>query len=61
VGEKSRMSIKVSRRGMLQMAVAPALLARAQTADIAPTTSKVYPGPDTRREGHPQGQRSRAA
>src|SRR5687768_17111933 len=42
------MSIKVSRRGILQMAAAPALLSRGQIGDMAPTVSRVYPGPDGR-------------
>lgn len=40
------MSGEVTRRNILQMAVAPALLSRAQVGDMAPTVSKVYPGPD---------------
>src|SRR4029077_13355080 len=37
-----------SRRTILQLAIAPALLARTrpQAQDLAPTTSKIYPGPD---------------
>src|SRR4051794_24722120 len=42
------MSSDVSRRRILQMAMAPALLARqdAQVQDTAPTVSRVYPGAD---------------
>jgi hypothetical protein len=42
------MSIDVSRRRVLQLAVAPALLAatRAQVQDLAPTVSRIYPGGD---------------
>ena len=42
------MSIDVSRRRMLQLAVAPALLthARAQVQDLAPTVSRIHPGAD---------------
>ena len=40
------MSIAVSRRKILQLAMAPALLSRAQVQDLAPTVSKVYPGAD---------------
>ena len=40
------MSTVVSRRSILQLALAPALLARTQAQDLAPTVSKVYPGPD---------------
>lgn len=42
------MSIDVSRRRVLQLAVAPALLARtrAQVQDLAPTVSRIYPGAD---------------
>ena len=36
----------VSRRRMLQMALAPAALAEAQVEDLAPTVSRVYPGPE---------------
>ena len=38
--------MKLSRRGILQLAVAPTLLSRAQAADLAPTASRVYPGAD---------------
>ena len=40
----------VSRRQLLQLGLAPALLARAnaQVADLAPTASRVYPGADGR-------------
>ena len=42
------MSDAISRRSILQLAIAPALLARtrSQAQDLAPTVSKVYPGPD---------------
>jgi hypothetical protein len=42
------MSIGVSRRTLLQLAVAPAFLARSrgQVQDLAPTVSRIYPGPD---------------
>ena len=40
------MSIEVSRRKVLQLAMAPALLLRRQMQDLAPTVSKVYPGSD---------------
>jgi hypothetical protein len=42
------MSIDVSRRRVLQLAVAPALLGatRAQVQDLAPTVSRIYPGGD---------------
>ena len=42
------MSVVVSRRNLLQMAMAPAFLTRAQVADLAPTVSRVYPGTDGR-------------
>lgn len=38
--------MKLSRRGILQLAVVPTLLSRAEAADLAPTTSRVYPGAD---------------
>src|SRR3954465_3186166 len=34
----------LSRRGVLRMALAPAAIAAAQTADIPPAASRVYPG-----------------
>jgi len=41
------MSIDVSRRRVLQLAVAPALLAaRPRVQDLAPTVSRIYPGAD---------------
>src|SRR6187401_985991 len=41
------MSIEVSRRRVLHLAVAPALLAaRAPVQDLAPTVSRIYPGAD---------------
>ena len=40
------MSIDISRRQILQLAAAPALLFRRQLQDLDPTVSKVYPGPD---------------
>ena len=42
------MSVVVSRRNLLQMAMVPALLTRAQVQDLAPTVSRVYPGTDGR-------------
>jgi hypothetical protein len=42
------MKTAVSRRQMIQMALAPAAVAGAQVADIPPTVSRVYPGPDGR-------------
>ncbi|MBZ5618033.1 MAG: hypothetical protein LAQ69_04750 [Acidobacteriia bacterium] len=36
----------MSRRRMLQMALAPAVVAAAQVDDLAPTVSRVYPGSD---------------
>jgi hypothetical protein len=38
----------VSRRSVLQMALMPALLPRPQVQDLAPTTSRVYPGIDNK-------------
>ena len=40
------MKTAVSRRRALQLAMAPAVLAGAQVDDLAPTVSRVYPGPD---------------
>jgi hypothetical protein len=40
------MSMALSRRALLQFALAPALLPRPQVQDLAPTASKVYPGGD---------------
>lgn len=40
------MRTAVSRRRALQVAMAPAVLAGAQVDDLAPTVSRVYPGPD---------------
>jgi hypothetical protein len=42
------MSMPMSRRSILQMAMAPAFLTRAQVEDLAPTVSRVYPGTDGR-------------
>ena len=43
------MSPNLSRRTVLQLAVAPAFLPRqGQAQDLAPTVSRVYPGPDDR-------------
>ena len=42
------MSVVVSRRSLLQMAMAPAFLTRAQVEDLAPTVSRLYPGTDGR-------------
>src|SRR6186997_2361141 len=38
----------LTRRSVLQMAVAPALLPLPQLQDLAPTTSRVYPGTDNK-------------
>jgi hypothetical protein len=38
----------LSRRKILQLAMTPALLGHAQVQDLAPTTSRLYPGPDGR-------------
>ena len=38
----------LSRRSILQLAMAPAFLTRAQVEDLAPTVSRVYPGTDGR-------------
>ena len=38
----------LSRRRMMQIALAPVAVARAQVADLAPTVSRVYPGEDGR-------------
>jgi hypothetical protein len=38
----------LSRRSLLQLAMAPAFLTRAQVEDLAPTVSRVYPGTDGR-------------
>jgi hypothetical protein len=38
----------LSRRSVLQMALMPALLPRPQVQDLAPTTSRVYPGVDNK-------------
>jgi hypothetical protein len=40
------MSTEISRRRVLQLAAAPAFLPRVQVDDMAPTTSRVYPGGD---------------
>src|SRR3954471_8091991 len=40
------MSIALSRRRLLQFALAPAFLPRPQVQDLAPTASRVYPGGD---------------
>jgi hypothetical protein len=40
------MSMALSRRTLLQFALAPAFLPRPQLQDLAPTASKVYPGGD---------------
>lgn len=42
------MSTAFSRRRLLQLAAVPALASRPQLADLAPTTSRVYPGTDGR-------------
>ncbi|MCC7043537.1 MAG: hypothetical protein IT183_06730 [Acidobacteria bacterium] len=38
----------LSRRRILQLAMTPALLGNAQVPDLAPITSRIYPGPDGR-------------
>jgi hypothetical protein len=40
------MSMALSRRTLLQFALAPAFLPRPQLQDLAPAASKVYPGGD---------------
>jgi hypothetical protein len=40
------MSMAVSRRRVLQLALAPAFLSRPQVQDLAPIASRVYPGVD---------------
>ena len=40
------MSMALSRRTLLQFALAPAFLPRPQVQDLAPTASRVYPGGD---------------
>jgi hypothetical protein len=40
------MSLNLTRRRTMQVALAPAALAGAQSADIPPTTSRTYPGDD---------------
>src|SRR3954466_14219665 len=40
------MTTEITRRQVLQLAAAPALLFRRQLQDLDPTVSKVYPGPD---------------
>jgi hypothetical protein len=42
------MSMPLSRRRMLQLAALPAFLSRPQIQDLAPTTSRVYPGIDNK-------------
>ena len=42
------MSMPLSRRRVLQLALAPALLPQAQVQDLAPTASRVYPGMDSK-------------
>ena len=42
------MSITLSRRSILQLAMAPAFLSRAQGGDLAPTVSRLHPGTDGR-------------
>src|SRR6266511_2256675 len=36
----------LSRRSIRRLAMAPAFLPRAQVEDLAPTVSRIYPGPD---------------
>ena len=38
--------MKLSRRGILQLAAAPTLLSAARAEDLAPATSRIYPGAD---------------
>ena len=40
--------MSLSRRRVLQMALAPALLRRLQVQDLAPTASRIYPGTDNK-------------
>ena len=42
------MSMALSRRRVLQMALVPALLRRPQMQDLAPTASRIYPGIDNK-------------
>ena len=42
------MSVSLSRRRVLQMALAPAFLPRPQVQDLAPTASRIYPGIDNK-------------
>ena len=42
------MTTVMSRRSILQLALAPAFLSRAQVDDLAPTVSRVHPGTDGR-------------
>jgi len=42
------MSMPLSRRKILQMALVPAMLPRPQLQDLAPTASRVYPGVDNK-------------
>ncbi len=42
------MSMSLSRRSILRMALAPAFLPRAQVQDLAPTASRIYPGVDNK-------------
>jgi len=45
---EDNMSTSLSRRRVLQMALAPALLPRPQIQDLAPTVSRIYPGIDSK-------------
>ena len=42
------MNTSISRRRVLQMAVAPVLLQQVQVPDLAPTASRIYPGVDNK-------------
>src|SRR5690242_14269467 len=42
------MSMAVSRRTLLQFALAPAFLPRLPAQDLAPTASRIYPGGDSK-------------
>ena len=48
--------MKLSRRGILQLAVAPTLLSAARAEDMAPTASRVYPGADGKLDYVPDAQ-----
>ena len=46
----------LSRRTLLQLGIAPAVAAAARAQDLAPTSSRVYPGTDGRLAYEPDGQ-----